>query len=316
MTERILFNAIQVLVVLIFSPLVIGVLHKLEEIIQSKQGPSIIQPYRDLLKLFNKDEIVSEESSWIFRVTPYVVFVTPVLVTLLIPVLTSYPLFWAFMADMVGAGFVLALGGFFATLAAVDAANPYGPMGASRTRMVGFLAEPVFVIVFFTVSFVADSTIPFIVQKKWSTPAANFFEPSHLLLLVAFVMLILAEKGRIPVDNPSGHFELAMIDESKGLEYSGQGAALMKWGGWMKFLVLMIVFLNVLLTPWGLAGNVSWGEVLLAIPLVLLKALLFIVLLTIIESSLAKLRLFRISEFMSAAFITAVVAMISSVFAH
>jgi len=315
-TERILFNAIQVLVVLIFSPLVIGVLHKLEEIIQSKQGPSIIQPYRDLLKLFNKDEIVSEESSWIFRVTPYVVFVTPVLVTLLIPVLTSYPLFWAFMADMVGAGFVLALGGFFATLAAVDAANPYGPMGASRTRMVGFLAEPVFVIVFFTVSFVADSTIPFIVQKKWSTPAANFFEPSHLLLLVAFVMLILAEKGRIPVDNPSGHFELAMIDESKGLEYSGQGAALMKWGGWMKFLVLMIVFLNVLLTPWGLAGNVSWGEVLLAIPLVLLKALLFIVLLTIIESSLAKLRLFRISEFMSAAFITAVVAMISSVFAH
>ncbi len=316
MTDRILFNIIQALVVLAFSPLVVGVLNKLKEVVQSKRGPSVLQPYRDLRKLFSKDEVVSEQSTWIFRVTPYVVFVTPIFVALLIPVLTSYPLFWAFMADMVGAGFVLALGGFFATLAAVDAANPYGAMGASRTRMVGFLAEPVFMIVFFTVAFVAQSTIPYIVQQKWVTPASNFFQPSHCLLLVAFVMLILAEKGRIPVDNPSGHFELAMIDESKGLEYSGRGAALMKWGGWMKLFVLMVVFLNVLLTPWGLAKDVALGQVLLAIPLVLLKMLGFVLFLVVVESSLAKLRLFRISEFMSAAFVTAVIAMISSIFAH
>ena len=158
------------------------------------------------------------------------------------------------MADMVGAGFVLALGGFFAALAAVDTANPYGAMGASRTRMVGFLAEPVFMVVFFTVSFVAGSTIPYIVQQAWVASASAFFEPAHVLLLVAFFMLILAEGGRIPVDNPSGHFELAMIDESKGLEYSGRGAALMKWGGEMKLLVLICVFMNVLLAPWGLAG--------------------------------------------------------------
>ncbi len=314
MSERILFNLLQVLVVMGFSPLAVGVLNRLKEIVQSKRGPSIFQPYRDLWKLFSKDEVVAEESSWIFRAAPYVVFVAPIFVTLLIPVLTDYPLFWAFMADMVGAGFVLALGGFFAALAAVDTANPYGPMGASRTRMVGFLAEPIFLIVFFTVSFVADSTIPFIVQQRWVTPISNFFEPSHILLLVAFVMLILAEKGRIPVDNPSGHFELAMIEESKDLEYSGKGAALMKWGGWMKFFVLMIVFLNVLLTPWGLASTSSWGAVLLAIPLVLAKVLLFIVFLVFIESSLAKLRLFRISEFMSAAFVIAVIAMLASAF--
>ena len=314
MGERILFNILQVLVVMWFSPLVVGVLNRLKEIVQSKRGPSILQPYRDLWKLFCKDEVVSEDSSWIFRVTPYVVFVAPLFVTLLIPVLTDYPLFWAFMADMVGAGFVLALGGFFAALAAVDTANPYGPMGVSRTRMVGFLAEPIFLIVFFTVSLVADSTIPFIVQQKWVTPISNFFEPSHILLLVAFLMLILAEKGRIPVDNPSGHFELAMIEESKDLEYSGRGAALMKWGGWMKFFVLLIVFLNVLLTPWGLASTLSWGQVLWAIPLVLFKILLFIVFLVFIESSLAKLRLFRISEFMSAAFVIAVIAMLTSVF--
>jgi len=206
------------------------------------------------------------------------------------------------------------LAGFFAALAAVDTGNPYGPMGASRTRMVGFLAEPVFMIVFFTVSFVAQSTIPYIVQQKWIASSAAFFSPAHILLLIAFLMLILAEGGKIPVDNPTGHFELAMIDESKGLEYSGRGAALMKWGGQMKFLVLTCIFLNVLLGPWGLAHGQQPGDILLAVPLILIKVFLFVVVLVVIESSLAKLRLFRISEFLGAAFIISVAAMIASIF--
>jgi formate hydrogenlyase subunit 4 len=187
-------------------------------------------------------------------------------------------------------------------------------MGASRTRMVGFLAEPVFMIVFFTVSFVAQSTIPYIVQQKWVAGAGAFFSPAHILLLIAFLMLILAEGGKIPVDHPSGHFELAMIDESKGLEFSGRGAALMKWGGQMKFLVLTCIFLNVLLAPWGLAHGNALGAVLAAVPLILFKVLLFALVLVAIESSLAKLRLFRISEFLGAAFIISVAAMVTSIF--
>jgi formate hydrogenlyase subunit 4 len=311
MLERIVYNLLQVLVVLAFAPLVEGVTSRLKENLQSKRGPSIFQPYRDLWKLLHKDEIVSDQSSWIFRAAPYVAFSAPVFVALLIPVLTRYPLFFAFMGDMLGGGFILALGGFFGTLAAVDTANPYGPMGASRTRMVGFLAEPVFIVVFLTVSFVAGSTIPYIVQMRWVTPISNFFEPSHVLLMIAFLMLILAEDGRIPVDSPSGQFELAMIDRSKSLEYSGRGAALMKWAGAMKFFVLICIFLNVLVTPWGLAQGMALWEVLLAIPLVLLKVFGFILVLVYIESSLAKLRLFRITEFLGAAFVTSVVAMIT-----
>ena len=144
MNNKILFNLLQVMVVMAFSPLVKGVVDRLKELVQSRCGPSIFQPYLDIWKLFHKDEVVSEQSSWIFRFTPYMVFVTPIFVTLLIPILTDYPLFFAFMGDMLGAGFILALGGFFATLAAVDTGNPYGPMGSSRTRMVGLLAEPVF----------------------------------------------------------------------------------------------------------------------------------------------------------------------------
>jgi formate hydrogenlyase subunit 4 len=315
MGVRIAFNLLQVLVVMLFAPLVAGTVSRLKEIVQSKRGPSIFQPYRDIWKLFHKDEVISDRSSWIFRFTPYIVFVAPIFVTLLIPVLTSYPLFFAFMADMLGGGFVLALGGFFATLAAVDTANPYGPMGASRTRLVGFLAEPVFMIVFFTVSFVAGSTIPYIVQQRWVNPISNFFEPAHVLVMLAFFILILAEGGRIPVDNPSGHFELAMIDESKGLEYSGPSAALMKWGGEMKLFVLLCIFLNVLVAPWGLAQGTGLSDVLLAIPLVLLKVLAFVLVLVVVESSLAKLRLFRISEFLGAAFVISVAAMITWVFA-
>jgi len=312
--QTIAYNLLQILFVLGFAPLYSGVLSRLKEIIQSKRGPSIFQPYRDLWKLFHKDQILSSETTWIFRITPYLVFITPIFVTILIPVLTDYPLAFAFMGDMLAGGFFLGLAGFFAALAAVDTGNPYGPMGASRTRMVGFLAEPVFMIVFFTVSFVAQSTIPYVVQQKWIAGPAAFFSPAHVLLLLAFLMLILAEGGRIPVDNPSGHFELAMIDESKGLEFSGRGAALMKWGGQMKFLVLACIFLNVLLAPWGLAQARDIGHVFAAVPLILIKILLFAILLVSIESSLAKLRLFRISEFLGAAFIASVTAMIVSIF--
>jgi formate hydrogenlyase subunit 4 len=315
MLLHLLYNLLQIAVVMGFAPLLAGVTNRLKEIVQSKHGPSIVQPYRDIWKLFHKDEVISDQSSWIFRVTPYIVFIVPIFVTTLIPVLTSYPLFFAFMGDMLAGGFVLALGGFFFTLAAIDTANPYGPMGASRTRLVGFLAEPVFMIVFFTVSFIAGSTIPYIVQQRWVQPLSNFFEPAHVLIMLAFFILILAEGGRIPVDNPSGHFELAMIDESKGLEFSGPAAALMKWGGEMKLFVLICIFLNVLVAPWGLASSTALSDVLLAIPVVLFKILIFVLALVAVESSLAKLRLFRISEFLGVAFITSVAAMIMSLFA-
>jgi len=311
MIERIAYNLLQVAFVAALAPLFEGCIQRLEENLQSRRGPSVLQPYRDIWKLLHKDQVVSEHACWIFRFAPLLAFVAPLFVALLIPVLTRYPLFFAFMGDMLGGGFVLALAGFFVVLAAVDTANPYGAMGASRTRMVGFLSEPVFMVVFFTVSFVAGSTIPYIVQTRWITPLSNFFEPAHVLVMLSFLMLILAEEARLPVDSPSGHFEIAMIGASKGLEYSGRGAALMKWAGAMKLLVLVIIFVNVLVGPWGLAAGTAPLEILAAMVLVALKVAVFTLLLVGVESSLAKLRLFRITEFIGAAFVTAVVAMVT-----
>lgn len=141
---HLLINLVQVAFLLVFAPLLEGVLKRLEEIIQGKRGPSIFQTYRDIWKLFGKDEVVSEQSTWVFRFAPLISFVMPIFVVLLIPALTAYPLFFAFMGDMVAVGFLMSIGGFFAALAAMDTGNVYGPVGASRTRMVGFLAEPVF----------------------------------------------------------------------------------------------------------------------------------------------------------------------------
>ncbi len=303
-------NVCQILVVLLLSPLLRGLLTRIEERMQAKRGPSIWQPYYDLCKLFHKDEVVSDQSTWIFRFAPYIYFLAPLLVTMLIPVLSDYPLFMAFMGDMVAAGFILSMGAFFLSLAAMDGGNVYGFMGSSRTRMVSSLVEPIFIIVFFSVSFAANSTIPYIVQAHWVRTPQAFYSPTHLLIVAAFIMIILAETGRIPVDNPAGHFELAMIDEARTLEFSGPSLALIKWGGYMKFMVLSIVLLNVLVTPWGLASHLNATDVFAAIFRIGLKLVMFVVLIAAIETSLAKLRLFRIPEFLGVAFVTAVVAMI------
>ena len=302
-------NLLQIAFLLVFAPLLGGVLARLEEIIQGKHGPSIFQPYRDIWKLFGKDEVVSEESTWLFRFAPLIQFVMPVFVVILIPALTAYPLFFAFAGDMIAVGFLFAASGFFVVLAAMDTANVYGGVGASRTRMVGFLAEPVFMLVFFALSYVADSTIPYTVNASWAASWAAMLQPAHLLVVVAFLMLVLADEGRLPVDNPSGKAETAMIGHSKNLEYSGTGAALMKWGGAMKFMALLIVFVNVVITPWGLATTTHWGDVFFAVPKVLGKIFLFLVVLAVIETTVAKLRLFRISEFLASALVIALFAM-------
>lgn len=307
--RHLVINLIQVGFLLVFAPLLEGVLHRFEEIIQGKHGPSIFQLYYDIWKLFGKDEVVSDQSTWLFRFAPLIAFVMPVFVVILIPALTAYPLFFAFAGDMIAVGFLFAASGFFVVLAAMDTGNVYGGVGSSRTRMVGFLTEPVFMLVFFALSYVADATIPYEVNASWAVSWAAMLQPAHLLVAVAFLLLVLADEGRLPVDNPSGKAETAMIGHSKYLEYSGTGAALMKWGGAMKFMVVLIVFLNVVITPWGLAVTTHWDDVFFAIPKVLGKMFLFLAVLAVIETTLAKLRLFRISEFLASAFVIALFAM-------
>jgi formate hydrogenlyase subunit 4 len=310
--QLILLQLLQMLTVLLGAPLLGGVINRLKAIVQSRRGPSVVQPYYDLWKLLHKGRVVSEHASWLFRVTPLLTFITPLVVAMLIPVLTGYPLPFAFMGDMLAGGFILSLGGFFTAVAALDTASAFGGMGASRARVVSSLAEPVVLLILFTVVLIAHATIPFVVNQTLISPPF-LLNPAHWLLAAALFMVILAEAGRIPVDNPATTFELSMIESSRILEYSGPDLALMEWGGAMKLFVLLTILLNVLTAPWGLApeGHTTVLTVGIAIASLLLKILVVCIVIVVIESTVAKWRFFRIPEFLGAAFILAVLAVLT-----
>jgi formate hydrogenlyase subunit 4 len=215
------------------------------------------------------------------------------------------------MGDMLAGGFILSLGGFFTAVAALDTASAFGGMGSSRARVVSALAEPVVLLVLFTVVLIAKATIPFVVNETLAS-APFLVNPAHWLLAAAVFMVILAEAGRIPVDNPATSFELSMIEASRTLEYSGPELALMEWGGAMKLFVLLTILLNVLTAPWGLApeGDTTALRILVAIGSLFLKMFVVCGVIVVIESTVAKWRFFRIPEFLGAAFILAALALI------
>jgi formate hydrogenlyase subunit 4 len=309
MVEAAATQIIAVLTVVLMAPLLKGVIDNLKAKVQSRWGPSILQPYYDLAKLFQKERMRTPNTSLIFRSAPYVAFAAPIAFAILIPVLTAAPVSWAFMADMVGSGFVIGIGGFFVNLAAMDSGSPYGGLGASRARLVSSLAEPTFIVVFFAVAFVSGATVPFVVNKALFT-VTPIVAPSHALIAAAFFMVVLAEAGRIPVDNPATQQELSMIESSRLFEFAGPDQALLEWGGWMKLFVILIVWLNVLILPLGLAASLTPLAIAIAIVTLAAKMLGAAVLIVFIESALAKIRILRVPEFLGASFVLSFLALV------
>jgi formate hydrogenlyase subunit 4 len=300
-------QAVAVVFVLGFSPLYRGFLERLRARLAFRVGPPIVQPYRDLRKWFAKETVRSERSSWISGLAPLVYFSAPVIVTMLIPVLTRFPLPLAFMADMLGGGFVLGAGGFFLLLHALETGSPFAALGASRIRLVGVFSEPLVTLAVFAAAAVAGSTVPFVVNATLASPAW-LASPAHVVVVVAWWFFWIAETGRIPVDNPVSTSELSLIDPARVFEAAGPDLALYEWGGWMKFLVLALIGVNVLGTPWGLAGQATPAALALAVLASALKVLVAGGLLVLFEATFAKLRLLRIPEFLAAASVVALVA--------
>jgi formate hydrogenlyase subunit 4 len=293
--------------VLLLSPLLRGILERLKARLMFRVGPPITQPYRDLAKWWIKERLRTEESTWISSLVPVAYFVAPLLVASLIPVLTAFPLPLAFMGDMLAGGFILGGAGLLLLLAALDAGSPFTGLGVSRVRLVGVFSEPLAFLAVFAASGVAGTTIPFVVNRTLAgTPW--LFSPTHGLLILAWLLLLIAEAGRIPVDNPSSAQELSLIDPARTFEASGPDLALYEWGGWMKFMVLATVGVNVLGSPLGLATRLDPGALLLAMIATFAKLTLLGTLVVGIEVGFAKLRLLRIPEFLLAAVLVALAA--------
>jgi formate hydrogenlyase subunit 4 len=299
--------------VIIFAPLYVGVLTRSEAIVASKRGPSIFQPYFDLVKLFRKGSTISDQASWAFVGAPFVIFACYLTVSAIVPVITSVPLPLAFLADLIGGAFVLTLAGFAAAVAAMDTASPHGGLGASRATWIGSLVEPALILVFFTVGVLSASDNPYLMNHAVRSSPYALVLPAHVLGTLAFFMIVLVENGRIPIENPSGSIEISMIEEGRTLEYSGALYGLMRWGSWMKFFLMSSIFMNVFVLPWGLGGSASdLGGALLAIPVLLGKLVVCGIVIVIIDVSFAKLRFFRIAEFVGAAFLIALVGVVTS----
>jgi formate hydrogenlyase subunit 4/hydrogenase-4 membrane subunit HyfE len=303
-----------VVTVLAFAPLVSGVIARVEAIVQQRKGPRVLQPYYDIAKLLRKETVVPEPSGPLFRAAPYVSFAAYATVPLLIPVLTNFPLPLGYMGDILGGGFILALASWSVSLAAIDSGSPYAQLGSSRLRTFGALNEPTVIFVIFTVALITHTDLPYVLGETLRSSAVEVLRPSHLLIVIAFFMLVLNETGRIPVQSHGGTLEFGMIEEGRVLEHSGPGLAFLRWGSHVKQLVLYVIFANVLLVPWGLAGSGTLDSVALAIGLLLAKAALIGAAVVVIESSFAKLRLYKIPEFTVASFLFAVLAVVIFIF--
>lgn len=300
---------IQLVMLLALSPFIIGLIRKVKARLQCRQGAGVLQPYADLAKLFRKQPVISSTTSWIFPATPYIVFASTLAAGLLVPIFVSQNPF-NFAGNVIALVYLLAVGTFFLILAGLDAGSAFGGMGSSREAIVATLAEPAMMLSIFAIALTAGSTnLSTIVHKTALMEGIITAPPPHLMALVAFFVVVLAETGRVPVDNPATHLELTMIHEAMLLEYSGRYLALLEWAAGIKLVVFLSVIANVF-APWGIATSVTPASVAIGMIVYVVKVSALALLIGMIESMFAKLRLFRVPELLGAAFILSLLALV------
>jgi formate hydrogenlyase subunit 4 len=307
-TSDILFQLAQNTLVVLAAPLLLGWVNQCRAWLQNRSGAGVLQPYRNLVKLFHKDAVLANDASPLFRATPYVLFVCMWLAAALVPVLaTDLPL--APAVDVIALVGIFALARVFLSLAAMDIGTSFGTLGARREMLVAFLAEPALLMVFFTASFISHSTsLPTIVETLAHKEFVLY--PSMAFAAVAFLMVLLAENARIPVDNPTTHLELTMIHEAMILEYSARHLALIEWASAIKLMAYLTIGIALFL-PWGIAEAGDWAALPLALALLVAKLAAAGFGLSLLESLSAKLRIFRVPEFLGTAFLLAVLGMLT-----
>jgi formate hydrogenlyase subunit 4 len=300
----------QTALLLLLAPLFTGLIKNWKAKFQNRRGPRVWQPYFDLIKFLRKDMVISEHASWIFSITPYVMFLTALCAGLLVPMTTAQAPMSLF-GDALALVGLLALGRFFLALGGLDPASAFGGMGSSREMTIAAVAEPAMMMAIFTVAIAARSTNLSQIALASQSPDWRFLDPSHALAFAAMFIVLLAETGRIPVDNPATHLELTMIHEAMLLEYSGRYLALIEWGASIKQLVLMALLANIFF-PIGLSADTTIVAFGLGLIYLVVKLFLLAGTVVLVEFTNAKLRLFRVPDLLGAAFILATLALVST----
>ncbi|RMD47551.1 MAG: formate hydrogenlyase [Alphaproteobacteria bacterium] len=291
-------QGVQMLVVLALAPGLVGLVRKVKARLTRRRGASILQPYRDLWRLMQKEVVLAESASWLFRVAPYLIFAATWVAAALVPTF-ALGLEFSWTADLIAIVALLGSARFFLALAGMDVGTSFGGLGSSREMMIAALAEPAMLLMVFTVSLVAGST-------QLSEVAAQLqggvgVRVSLGMALVALILVALAENARIPVDNPATHLELTMVHEAMVLEYSGRHLAMIELAGALKLLLYMAL-IGAVFVPFGIAPpGASPAALLLGLVLFVAKLAVGGTLLAVFETSIAKMRLFRVPDFLGVA---------------
>jgi len=310
LVNAILLEIGQAVLALLLAPGLVGFVRWLKARLQNRLGAPVWLPYVELWKLFGKEVVISRNASWLFRVTPYIVFACVLVVTFLVPMIIA-PLPFDNAGDLLVVVYLLLLGTFFLALAGLDTGTAFGGMGSSREMTIAALAEPAIALAIFGQALGAGSTnLGQIVTLTLINPGVTI-NPGHVLAFAAMFIVSLAETGRLPVDNPSTHLELTMIHEAMILEYSGRYLALIEWASWLKLTVFFTLLANLFI-PWGIATTLTLGSLGLAVLTLILKLVVLGVTVAVIETRIAKLRLFRVPELIGMSFVLALLAITSS----
>jgi len=300
------FQGAQMLLVLLLSPLFTGFVRKVKARLLRRQGPPLLQPYRDLIRLMRKEVVLAESASWLFRVIPYIVFAGTWVAASLVPTFRSGLLF-SWSADLIALIALLGSARFFLALAGLDVGTSFGGIGSSREVMIASLAEPAMLMIMFTLALIAGST-QLSIMAAYMVSGEVGLRVSLGLALLALIMVAIAENARIPIDNPATHLELTMVHEAMVLEYSGRHLALIDLASELK-LLLYVSLICCLFAPWGIAPpNGGAAEIALGVASYVAKLVVGGSLLGVFETSIAKMRVFRVPEFLGAALMLALLA--------
>jgi formate hydrogenlyase subunit 4 len=296
----------EMLLVLLLSPLLTGFVRKVKARLQRRRGASLIQPYRDLARLLRKDVVLADNASRLFRAVPYIIFATTWVAASLVPTFGS-DLMFSWSADLIALIALIGSARFFLALAGLDVGTAFGGIGASREVMIASLAEPAMLMIVFAIALIAGSTQLSSMAAFMSSPEVGL-RVSLGLGLVALVMVAIAENGRIPVDNPATHLELTMVHEAMVLEYSGRHLALIELASFLK-LLLYVSLIACLFAPWGTAAPAAAANALaVGAAAYVGKLAAGGFLLAVFETSIAKMRVFRVPQFLGAALMLALLA--------
>ena len=296
----------QMIVVLALAPLLAGYVRTLKARLLGRRGPPLLQPYRDLLRLLRKEVVLAHGASWVFRVAPYLVFATTWVAAALVPTFATGLLF-SYAADVIAIVALLGSARFMLALAGLDVGTSFGGIGSSREMMIASLAEPAMLMVVFTLSLLAGSTQLSSIAAFMQGPDVGL-RVSLALALVALVMVAIAENARIPVDNPATHLELTMVHEAMILEYSGRHLALIEAASFVK-LLLYVSVIACAFAPWGIAvSGQGFAAYLVGLATYAAKLAAGGFLLAVFETAIAKMRVFRVPDFLGAALMLGLLA--------